>query len=515
MSGVVAVAGGWVRGRKVDGVWEFLGVPYARSPERALRWRPPQAPEPWAGVRDARSPGPCAPQTAPAPGTSLPGDPVEQSEDCLHLSVWTPELDSARRPVLVWIHGGGFATGSAGNVLYAGGELAQRGDAVVVAVNYRLGGLGFLAHPSLATADHAGYGNWGLLDQIAALRWVRDHIAAFGGDPSSVTVFGESAGGMSVSALLAMPTARGLFHRAIVESGPPYTHEADRAAEAAEDVVKELGLGTVSRERLEHVPAADLVAAVAAVQARPPRPGELPLPLLPVVDGVTLPAAPLEAVARGSASEVPLVVGTNKDELAFFSLVDPGMATIDDAQLLRRVRRSVPAARPEEVVATYRRARMRRGEPVTPRDLWVAAGSDLVFRWPSLRLAAAQRARQPRTFVYLFAWETPVFGGILGSCHALEIPFVFGTVRHPVVGAFSGGGAAAEALSEDMQAAWLAFARTGDPSSARSGPWPAWDPARRTTMVFGRRATLADAPRDEELAVWKSLAPLADPPLAS
>jgi para-nitrobenzyl esterase len=440
---------------------------------------------------------------------------MEQSEDCLHLSVWTPGLDSARRPVLVWIHGGGFVTGTAGNVMYAGGDLAQRSDVVAVTVNYRLGGLGFLAHPLLATAEHAGYGNWGLLDQIAALRWVRDHIAAFGGDPSNVTVFGESAGGMSVSALLAMPSARGLFHKAIVESGPPYTHGANRAAEAAEDVVKELGLGEVSRDLLQRVPATDLVAAVGAVQARPPRSGELPLPLLPVVDGVTLPVDPLEAVARGSAEEVPLVVGTNKDELAFFALADPGMATIDDAQLLGRVRRSAPAARPEEVVATYRRARMRRGEPVTPRDLWVAAGSDLVFRWPSLRLAAAQRARQPRTFVYLFTWETPVFGGIFGACHALEIPFVFGTVRHPVVGAFSGGGAAAEALSEDMQAAWAAFARTGDPSSRRSGPWPAWDPARRATMVFGRRATLEEAPRDEELAVWKPLAPLADPPLAS
>ncbi|MGH8988810.1 MAG: carboxylesterase/lipase family protein [Acidimicrobiales bacterium] len=539
VEGVVDVGAGRVRGRERGGVWAFLAIPYARSPAGPLRWRPPQTPEPWTGVRDAFDPGPVCPQVPPARATSIPGDPLEQGEDCLHLSVWTPGLGAARsgdvagskgaagsggttgRPVMVWIHGGGFTTGTAGSVLYDGSDLARRGDVVVVGVNYRLGALGFLAHPAFAaggggngSGDGSGGGiwaNWGLLDQVAALRWEQRNIGAFGGDPSNVTLFGESAGAMSVSALLAMPAARGLFHRAIVESGPPYTFGAQRAAEAAGAVAKQLGIVEVRREVLEQVPASDLVAAVASLQRGPARPGEITLPLLPVIDGLTLPVEPLEAVAAGAAAGVPLIVGTNRDEMAFFGLSDLAMAGMDEEQLLRRLRRSAPWADAEVVVDTYRRARLSRGEAVTPRDLWVAAASDVVFRWPSLRLATAQRAHQSKTFVYLFTWETPAFRGALGSCHALEIPFVFGTVRTSAVAKFAGDGPDAESLSEDMQAAWLAFVRTGDPASPRLGEWPAWDPERRPTMVFDRESQVCEAPRDEELAAWEPLQPLPAP----
>jgi para-nitrobenzyl esterase len=554
VDGVVDVAGGRVRGAESGGVWIFAGVPYAGSPEGRGRWRPPRPVEPWAGVRDATAPGPLAPQIPPTPGTGVPGDPTDQSEDCLHLSVWTPALDGGRRPVMVWIHGGGFTGGTAGSVLYDGSELARTHDVVVVAVNYRLGALGFLAHPSLSSpalsspalsspslsspslsspalghpsagtplgtgssrgargarvgAD-GGWGNWGLMDQMAALRWVRDHIGAFGGDPGNVTVFGESAGGMCVSALLAMPAARGLFHRAIVQSGPPYTHDAPRAVHAAEALVRALGGPEVDREWLETVPAATLVAVVAQLQGQPSGPGELPVPLLPVVDGRSLPVAPREAVASGSAAGVPLLVGTNRDELAFFSLSDPEMTAMDDDQLRRRLAHSAPDVPPEAVVERYRRVRMRRGEPVSARELWVAAGTDLVFRWPSLRLAAAHRRHERRTFVYLFTWETPAFGGLVGACHALEIPFVFGTVRRPAVAAFAGSGPEAEVLSQQMQAAWSAFARHGDPSAGVAGSWPAWDPQRRSTMVLSRETRAVHAPRDEELAVWQRAFPLA------
>ena len=507
MDGSVPVAGGWVRGTHEDGVWAFRGVPYARAPVGALRWRSPQPPAPWSGVRDATAPGCVAPQTPPVVGSSVPGDPVEQSEDCLHLSVWTPSLDTARRPVMVWIHGGGFTSGTAGSLLYSGDDLVRRGDVVVVTINYRLGALGFLAHPAFASGGQPLWGNWGLLDQVAALRWVRDHIAAFGGDPSNVTVFGESAGAMSICALLAMPVARGLFHRAILQSGGPYTFSAARASRRAEDLVHVLGLGEVRREELEKVPADDLVAATAGLQRRLPAPGELPLPLLPVVDGRSLPAEPLEAVASGVAATVPLLVGTNRDEIAFFSLSDPHMAGMDEDQLHRRLRRSAPEVASGDVVAAYRSARARRAEGVTPRDIWISAATDLVFRWPTLRVAAAQRAHQGATYAYLFTWETPVLGGALGSCHALEIPFVFGTVRHPVVGGFSGGGPAADALSAQMQAAWVAFARGGDPSSG-AGVWTPWDPLRRTTMVFASESRLEEAPRDEELGVWEAALPL-------
>ncbi|MGH8979417.1 MAG: carboxylesterase/lipase family protein, partial [Acidimicrobiales bacterium] len=473
----------------------------------------PVPPDPWAGVRDATAPGPLAPQAVAAPGSVLPGDPQHQSEDCLHLSVWTPGLDDERRPVMVWVHGGGYTSGSAGNALYRGDVLARRGDVVVVSVNYRLGALGFLAHPALQTEDHDGYGNWGLLDQIAALGWVRDHVADFGGDPQNVTVFGESAGAMSVASLLAMPGARGLFRRAVVQSGPPYVHSPARAAVAADALTQALGLGAaglgaVGRAALEAVPADALVAAVSSIQRTTLLAGELPLPLLPVVDGATLPAAPLEELRGGGAAGVEVLIGTNRDEIAFFGLADPAMATLDEVGLRRRIAHSAPESSPDEVVETYRAVRGRRGEPVAPRDIWIAAATDLVFRWPSLRLAATVGANGGRAFVYLFTWESPVLGGALGACHALEVPFVFGTLRDPPVAAMAGKGPRAIELSDRMQAAWAAFARSGDPSNPRTGPWPHWDPGRRATMVLGRDVGVEDAPRDEELATWEALLPL-------
>lgn len=503
----VDVDGGQVRGIFDDDVWTFAGVPYAQAPLAALRWRPPERPSPWRGVRNAETQGPIAPQIPAAAGMGIPGDPSQQSEDCLHLTVRTPALDRRRRPVMVWIHGGGFTSGTSGSVLYDGSDVVRRHDVVLVAVNYRLGALGFLAHPSLRARPGAPFANWGLLDQIAALRWVRDHVGAFGGDPSNVTVFGESAGAMSICALLAMPEARGLFHRAIVQSGPPYVFTAARAVEVAEDVGRGLSIRTMDRGALEAVPAAALVEVVAEMQRRPPRPGELPLPLLPTVDGVSLPRHPLSAVAAGDGARVPMIVGTNRDELAFFALMEPKPPQWDETHLLARLRRSAPAARAEDIAAAYRRARARRGEPVTARRLWTAAGSDLVFRWPSLRLANAHALRQPSTFVYLFTWETPFLGGTLGACHALEIPFVFGTVRHPLIGAFSGAGPAAEALSQTMQAAWVSLARHGDPS-ADGVPWPAWEPSRRLTMVWGPRSGVEEAPLNEELGAWADVLPL-------
>src|SRR5271166_2835 len=504
MDGEVEVRGGRVRGVERSGLWVYSGIPYARAPAGALRWRPPQPPEPWSGVRDADCFGPIAPQSSPVEGLTIPGDPTEHSEDCLSLNVWTPAPDAGRRSVMVWIHGGGYTSGSGSFLLYRGSDLARNGDVVVVTINYRLGALGFLGHPAAVdgSKNPGEVGNWGLMDQVAALRWVRNCIADFGGDPGNVTVFGESAGGMSVATLLGVPAARGLFHRAVVESGPAYMHTLERARGRGDELVKELGIGELTREVLEAVPADDLVAATQVLQNRRPDPGQLPLPFLPVVDGSYLPRHPLEAVAAGEAAAVPLLIGTTRDELTLFALGDPRLANIDDEGLHRWMRRAAPSVDTDLLVTTYREVRARRGESVRPRDLWVAMGTDLVFRWPSLRTAAAQRPHQPKTFVYLFTWETPAFGGELGSCHALEIPFVFGALHRPLIAAFAGGGPEAEDLSKRMHHAWLAFARDGDPSHEGIGTWPAWDDDRRTTMVFGPGGGVVDRPRDEELEVW-------------
>jgi para-nitrobenzyl esterase len=473
--------------------------------------------ESWDEIRDASTFGPIAPQSAAVPGITSPSDPSSSephSEDCLSLNVWTPELPAspteepgAGRPVMVFIHGGGFTSGSGSVFLYRGGELVRNGNAVVVTINYRLGALGFLGHPDLADPDGL-VGNWGLHDQLAALRWVRDNIAAFGGDPGAVTIFGESAGGFSVATLLGTPAAKGLFRRAIVQSGGVHVHTRHEAEHAAERLAAALGLASCSRHALEGVPATELVAATEELGKRRPDPGMIPLPFLPVVDGVLLPEHPLAAVANGAAAGVDLLIGTNRDELTLFGLGNPALMALDADGVTRWVANAVPDMAAPEVIAAYRSARERRGESVDPTAVWVAVGTDVVFRWPSLQLAATQVARGGRAFVYLFDWESPAFGGILGSCHALELPFVFGAVHLPVVQVFSGGGPAVETLSSQMQRAWLAFAATGDPNHDGIGTWRPWEPAERATMIFGADTRLVAAPRDEELAVLERSRPL-------
>ena len=496
MGGIVEVRSGRLRGVARNGVWSFSGIPYAAPTTGQRRWRPPVAPEPWTGIRECDTFSPSAPQAAAIAGMSIAGEVEEHSEDCLYLNVWTPGIDTARRPVMVWIHGGGFTTGSGSGALYRGGMLARHGDVVVVTINYRLGALGFLAHPALADpgpewlggGSWSGSGNWGLADQVAALAWVRDHIAAFGGDPGNVTIFGESAGGMSVSALLGVPAAKGLFHRAIVESGPPYTHGVDQAAARAEGLAALLGV-PMTRQGLEGVSADELVRALGELSQTLPVGDGLPLALLPTVDGGLLVSTPEAEIAAGAAADVPLMVGTNRDEAAFFAVGVPQISNLDEDGLVRWVERATRSPnQASTVIAAYRDIRAGRGESVQPPDLWSAIASDVIFRLPSVRLADVHAsATNPGvgTYLYLFTWETPALGGMLGSCHGLEMPFVFGTVRNPNVQLFSGGGDGAFRLSEGMRSSWAAFARSGMPSNGTVGEWPAWEPDGRPTMVFG------------------------------
>jgi para-nitrobenzyl esterase len=402
---------------------------------------------------------------------------------------------------MVWIHGGSFMTGTGSSGLYRGGVLARSEDVVVVTINYRLGLLGFLAHPVLDDPgqpwldgqEWTGSGNWGLADQVAALVWVRDHIEAFGGDPDNVTVFGESAGGMSVSALLAAPAASGLFHRAVVESGPPYTCSLEVAAGRAARLADHLGVAC-TREALLSVPVEQLVAA-GANYSDADGGSDAGLLMTPVVDGGLLPVAPEVAVAAGSASSIPLLIGTNRDESAFFVLGSPKLMGLTLDGLRHWVRRVTPDDESaDRVVSVVLEARTQRGESTVPRDLWSAIATEVVFRVGTARFATAHAAAaEPGvgTYSYLFTWESPAFEGVLGSCHALEIPFVFGTLKNPVVQAFSGGSAEAFALSAQMGRAWASFARSGVPECPLPGagigdvPWEQWDPEARPTTVLG------------------------------
>lgn len=463
---IVTTTAGQVRGASSDGALVFRGIPYAR----AERYRTPEPPAPWEGVRDALEFGPIAPQ---AGGAQFQRADLVQDEDCLSLNVWTPALDGEPRPVMVWIHGGAFRQGSGASPLYDGARLAAEG-VVVISVNYRLGPLGFVAHPDL------GGGNWGLHDQIESLRWIRDNAAAFGGDPTNVTIFGESAGAVSVWLLCASPLAEGLFQRAIAQSGAPMATTLKAASRTAERMVELLGVDNVAA--LRDVPVADLLAVQAQVDA-----GRMEA-FVPCVDGAVLESKPSDGLTG-----VPMIVGTNVDEWKLWAPMDPHSRDLDDAHLLRRVQERMGDAA-GDVIAAVRAIRADRGEPSAPNDVWFAIETERFFRVPALLGADAQLAVQPETYVYLFGWSSPAMGGWLGACHGLEIAFVFGNQGRGELAAFTGSGPEADALSEAMMGAWLAFARTGDPG------WPRYETTGRPTMVFDRECRTESAPRDEERA---------------
>ncbi len=498
MGTVVETVSGKVEGERRGGHERFLGIPFAAPPVGERRWRAPQSAPMWPRVRPALAFAPSAPQ----PPSALPGMAVgAQDEDCLYLNVYTPAADGAGRPVLFWIHGGGFTTGSGSQALYDGGALAERGDVVVVTVNYRLGALGYLALPG---AD----ANVGQLDQIAALRWTCDNIRAFGGDPEQVTIFGESAGGMAVATLLGMPDARGLFRAAIPQSGAAHNvHSRESSARVTAQFLAALGESSADLAKLRSLPVAQILAAQSALIAERRALGALAF--CPAVDGVTLPKPPLEAVREGAARGVALLVGSNRDESKLFRLGVAESASLSEESLAKRVRSGLSMLRADEshtarVIETYRQARNGRAS-VEPGELLDAIESDRTFRLPAIRLAESQRPHEPRTFMYFFTWESPARRGTLGSCHALELPFMFGTLSAPTMDRFAGKGPDADALSVRMMDAWIAFARSGRPSHASLPEWPAYDSAKRATLVFDRTCELVQGPLDAERAAWDGI----------
>jgi para-nitrobenzyl esterase len=472
---VVATPAGLIRGIDRAGVSRFAGIRFAAAPVGELRFRPPAPAPPWEGELDATGFGPVSPQNPSMMDALFGGEAERWDEDCLRLNVWTTAVDADGgrsgdlRPVMVWIHGGAFEMGSGSSPLYHGDRFAREG-VVYVSINYRLGSLGFLElgglDPSLA-----GSGNVGLLDQVAALEWVRDNISAFGGDPGNVTVFGESAGAMSVSLLLTMPSARGLFHKAIVQSGSLVScRPADLArSDAAEFMalggwagVDDLLAADVTELLAAHasmgaarISAADEVLAEAGTALAA-------LPFRPVGDGVAVPEDPLAAVGAGCAAGIPLVIGTNLEEWKLFALMTP--QSQDEEALL--VRMGLVADDPAGCLATYREQH----PGASPADLESALFTDLVFRIPAVRLADAQSAHAP-VWQYRFDWRSPALGGLLGASHSVEIPFVFDMIEdhrlHVLVGA-----EAPLDLARSMHSAWVSVAASGTPAGAGLD-WPA------------------------------------------
>jgi para-nitrobenzyl esterase len=494
VSVIVETACGRVEGLRQELHEAFLGIPFAEPPVGKLRFLPPQPKLPWPAVRSARAFAPSAiqPKTHNVPGFAASG---ERSEDCLYLNVYTPRADAKKRPVLFWIHGGGFAYGSGSERFYDGGKLCERGDVVVVTTHYRLGALGFAYLGGHGGASWGAATNAGQLDQIAALRWVKDNIAAFGGDPENVTAFGESAGAVAVAALIAMPGAKGLLRRGVCQSGTANRiGNPETGAAAMTAYLARLGLQPNEAHKLRELAADTLLQAQGEVAG-----------FAPIWGVDTLPERPLNVVRQGGTRGVSLLVGSNRDELLLFERAR--RPPIDDAELLARVRAALPkkaAALAGDAIDVYRRSRKQRGLPSENLALADAIVGDSRFRIPAVRLTAAKAAHEP-AYCYLFTHASPARGGTLGSCHALEIPFVFGSIDQPGTDRFVGSGHDVQRLNDEMMGAWIAFARTGDPSHPGIGAWPSYGRDKATMVFDSARSSVETPPFAEELAIWEQL----------
>jgi para-nitrobenzyl esterase len=490
---VATTNAGKIRGAMQDKVHAFKGIPYGASTEGAGRFMPPSKPQPWTGVRDALELGPASPQT---PSNLIPESMAQQpkgdgsgTEDCLHLNLWTPGLGGGKRPVMVWFHGGGFSAGSGNWNMYNGGNLAAKQDVVVITVNHRLNVFGYLYLAELGGEKFARSSNVGMLDCIAALEWVRDNISAFGGDPNNVTIFGQSGGGGKVSTLLAMPQAKGLFHRAIAMSGSAVKGvPRDRATKGAEAFMAKLGLKPNQVDELQKMPQAQLLGAMRGVQGLQPS---------PVVDGHSLPADPFEPVAPAISASVPLMIGSTETEVTWNNSVvyDP----LDDAALHTRIKDSlrIDDAAAGRLIGVYKNGRPQ----ASNLDLFFIMSTD-VSNFRTGTDTEADRKSELKgapVYKYYFQWYSPVREGKLRSYHTLDIPFVMQNVE--IAQSMVGSGPERQPLADKMSGAWAAFARTGNPNHKGI---PKWEPFRentRATMIWNNECKAVNDPyREERLA---------------
>jgi para-nitrobenzyl esterase len=492
---VVTTLQGQLRGEVSDSVAAFKGIPYAAPPFGPNRFQPPHPPRSWDGVRDATDYGLVPPQPPYAPPfDQLLGDQGRPGEDCLNLNVWTPDPGGRGLPVMVWIHGGAFMRGSGALPTYDGTRFARDG-VVCVTINYRLGADGFLY-----LGD--GIANRGLLDQIAALEWVQENIRAFGGDPTRVTIFGESAGAFSVATLLAMPRARGLFQRAIAQSGAAqHTSSVATAQMVGRNLAEKLGLAPTMAS-IAAVPLERLVEAQAelamdlAVRPDPVRWGEVAangMAWEPVVDGEVVPGRPIERIVAGASADIDLMVGTTAEEWRFFLVPTGAIDRVTEERLSTTAR--VMGLDIEKAQPIYRATRPQ----ATPGDLLSTLITDWFFRIPAIRLAEAHARNGGSPYLYEFAWRSPLFDGRFGAAHAVEIGFVFDNLRREG-GIGLTGDEPPQALADVMHRAWVAFATNGSPG------WPPYDSGTRSVMRFdGAGGSIVLDPAANERRLWDGI----------
>jgi para-nitrobenzyl esterase len=515
---VVETSAGKIRGFQRNGIYIFKGVPYGASTSGAGRFMPPAKPEPWTGIRNALAYGRICPQEDSAhfdmDGKNLASHDEDAfllhrgsailvpGEDCLRVNVWTPEINSShKRPVMVYMHGGGYSGGCGHDLLsYEGEALARNHDVVVVNHNHRLNVYGYLNLGSIGGEDFAASANVGMLDIVAVLEWVRTHIAMLGGDPNNVTIFGQSGGGGKVAVLMAMPAAKGLFHRAIIQSGPFLKAlSPDYSQQVAESLMNELGLSRSQARELQKIPVDRLSGAAAEAMKKVPKPQTAGRDTFgetgwgPTVDGDTLPSHPFDPAAPAISADVPLITGTNLNE-SVSGLDRPGADAMTVEEMNRLVHEAY-GSDSDAIIAAYRQEYPK----ATPFGLYATIATSR-WRIPAFAQAARKAALNAApAYAYIYSWRTPVLNDRPGSFHASEISFVFDNAE--ICDHYSAGDPSAFVLSKQMSTAWVSFARTGNPNHAGLPNWPAYTADGRATMYFDAPCAAHNDPEEKGLEI--------------
>ena len=502
---------GKVRGVDNNGIKVFKGIPYGASTSGANRFMAPVEPAKWTGARDALEYGHSAPQSDPAapprpPGAiSISGEKLPaEGEDCLVLNVWTPVVGSAgngrKRPVMFWCHGGGFATGSGSSPDNDGTNLARRGDVVVVTINHRLNVLGF-GNLSEFSKDFPASGDAGMMDIVQALQWVRANIGEFGGDPNTVMIFGQSGGGRKVETLLAMPSAKGLFHRAIIESGAAITVvDRDLAIRNSERLLAKLGIEKTNVHELQKLPVGQIMSAYFAVMKDSAGVDQSLAGFSPTVDGHILPQHPFHPKASPVSADVPVMIGCTRTEMTLFSLNDPSAFSQNEEQMRGRVKDLLGTQAPG-IIDLYQKV----NPGASPSDVYFLIASDYRYGAPTMKIAERRAAfGKAPVYLYYFTWESPVQGGRLKSPHTMEIPFAFDNVK--ISARLTGGGPEAMALADKVSSAWIAFAHTGDPNTPKLPHWPAFNAKDRATLVIDNVSKVVNDPlKEQRIAMFHAM----------